>query len=663
MDLIYENESLIIKKNERMKTILIISFIVANIILVESLQSQNTGTNKDNELEKIIGLIKMAEVHLNNKPDSSLVLGEQAFKLSVNQDLPRYQYQAAKILSDAWYYKDSLSKAINYYRIAADIIKEIEGENSEQYASRISDIGYCFYSLDIFETAISYYNQALNIFNNTGNIEEISNQLNNLGSVYFAWGNYSLALEHFSRTLRYDTEREDSTALASSYNNIGKVYEAWGYYDQAIEHYNKSISFLVENGSEAMKAIRLSNIGTSYFRKNDFDKALEYIYKALEIDQHLNNQFRIAIRYNEIANVFSTTGNYSKSIKFNLDALQIFQSLDKKESQAIVLKDIGSIYFETANYQLAEDYFHKSISISHEVGSLANEMASYNMLSEVYKKKGDYRQAMDYHQKYIDLKDAIFNAQKHKQLANYRIRYETEKKKSENKILKNDIQIKKRTQRTLIIIGILMLISSVLLFFLLRLKSQTLKKDRILYDKDKKLSIIELEKKDIEKQHLQDKVFAEQQLNRLQQEKHQAEIELKNRELVSSTMQLVNKNEVLSEIKNKIKLYDSVIPENAFKDLIHLVNQNTDFDQNWKRFSIEFEKINPGFFDRIKNAYPDFSEQFVRLSAFLRINLSTKEIAQLMNVSVAAVNKNRQRLRKKLNFEPKEDLSLFMKSI
>jgi len=645
------------------KIVFIISFIVVNIVLVESSHSQNTGINENNDLGKITGLLNMAEVYLDNNPDSSLIFGEQAYDLSVKEDFLMYQYQAVKILADAWYYKDSLSKAIDYYRIAAEIIKEIEGENSEEYASRISDIGYCFYSLDIFEIAISYYNQALNIFNNTGNIEEISNQLNNLGTVFFTWGNYSLALENFSRTLRYDMERKDSTALAISYNNIGKVYEVWGYYDLAIEHYIKSISFLGENGSEPKKAIRMSNIGTSYFRKNDFDKALEYLYKALKIDQQLDNQFKIAIRYNEIANVFSTMGNYSKSIKFNLDALQILQSLNKKESQAIVLKDLGGIYFETANYQLAVDYFNKSISISREIGSIANEMASYNMLAEVYEKKGDYRQAMDYHRKYDDLKDTIFNAQTHKQLANYRIRYETEKKEGENQMLKKDLLIKKRTQKTLIIIGALMLMSSVLLFFLLRLKSQTLKQNRILYEKDKKLSILELEIREKEKLHLQDKVFAEQQLNRLQKEKYNAEIQLKNRELVSSTLQLVNKNEVLTEIKNKIKHYDSEIPENAFRDLIHLVNQNTDFDQNWKRFRVEFEKLNPGFFDRIRHKYPDFSEQFIRLSAFLRIDLSTKEIAQLMNVSMAAVNKNRQRLRKKLKLEVEGDLSAFMKSL
>ncbi|RLD57860.1 MAG: hypothetical protein DRJ05_09040, partial [Bacteroidetes bacterium] len=122
------------------KAVFIISFIIAGLILIESLQSQNTGINKYNGSEKIKELIRMAELHLDNKLDTSLVFGKQAIKLSIEQDFPKYQYQAAKIVADAWFYKDSLSKAIDYYIMAADIIKKIKGENSEEYASRISDI-------------------------------------------------------------------------------------------------------------------------------------------------------------------------------------------------------------------------------------------------------------------------------------------------------------------------------------------------------------------------------------------------------------------------------------------------------------------------------------------------------------------------------------------
>ncbi|MBN1339083.1 MAG: tetratricopeptide repeat protein, partial [Bacteroidales bacterium] len=573
----------------------IIIFICFFLIVEQYNQAQQADLPSNNDTGDIEKLLSRALGNLDTNLDSGLILGYLAYDMAKKQDNRKYLYDASKILADAWFYKDSMAKAIDYYKIAADIMLELEGENSEEYASRISDIGYCFYSLDIFEIAISYNNLAYDIFIKTANNEEISNQLNNLGTVYFAWGKYNLALEYFSRTLGYDMERGDSAALTISFNNIGKVYEAWGYYDLAIEHYLKALSYIGENGSESLRATRLSNIGTSYLKKKNYDKALEFLYKALTIDRQLNNQFKIAVRYNEIANVFSATGEYPKAIDYNLEALKILQIQDKKESLAIVLKDLGTNYFEMNNYPLAEDYFRRSISISREIGSIYNEMLAYKVLSEVNEKKRDYLQALIFRTRYDNLKDTIFNTRVHKQLANYRVMYETEKKERENQILKKDILIEKRTQRTLIIIGVLMLMSSVLLFFLFRLRSRTHKQDKKLFEKEKRLSRLELEKKEIEKQQLQDKVFAEQQVNRLQSEKHGAELKLKNMELVNSTLQIVNKNEVLTEIKNKIKHHNTEIRENAYKDLLNLVNHNTDFDQNWKSFTIEFEKINPGF--------------------------------------------------------------------
>ncbi len=626
-------------------------------------QSNDPVAFVSNNEEALQSSLNRANDLLGSDLDSAIYLSEMVHKTAVEEELQVLEYQASKTLADAWYYKDSMLQAINYYKFAAEIIKELKGEVSDEYASRISDIGWCFQQLDIFDLAVENYNNALRIFTLLDNPIEISTQLNNLGTVYFRWGNFNQALDNFSKTLGYDQEHGDSIALSSSYNNIGKVYEAWGYYELAIDHYLKSIDFLGERGNESRRAVRLSNIGTSYYRNKDYDKALDYLYKALELDKRTKSKFKIAFRYNEIANVHAATGNYPKAIELNTESMQILQSLGRKESAAVVMKDLGNNFFESGDYLTAVDYYDQSIRVFRDVRSRSNEMAAYYKLAELYEKTGNFEQAGLNYRKYNALKDSIFNAQKHQQLANYRIRYETAKKERENQLLKKDILIKKRAQRTLMIIGALMLMSTILLIFLLRLKSKTIKQNRKLFEQEKKLAELELEKNNVEKKHLQDKVFAEQQLNRLQKEKFEAELQLKNKELVSSTLQLVNKNEVMSEIKKKINQYDFAIQENAYKDLIQLVNQNTDFDQNWKKISLEFEKTNPGFFDRIKGAYPDFSEQFIRLSAFLRMELSTKEIAQLMNVSVAAVNKNRQRLRKKLNLEPEADLTSFMKTI
>ncbi len=637
----------------------VIFFSFLNSEINQSSSSEKSSLSGEAGVEQ---MLSKAENSLDTHPDSALFLAGQAYDLSVAAENENLLYRSSKLMADAYYYLDDLSQATNHYRIAADHALEIHGEMSTEYASRLSDIGFCYYKLDVFDLADEYFNKAYLLFKKMNDEAEMSNQLNNLGLVYFSWGKYNLAIEFLSRTLKYDLERGDSSALATSYNNIGKVYESWGYFDIAIEHYLKSMEYLDET-DEARRSIRLSNIGTSYFEKGDFNKALSYLEQALDIDQQLQNASKMAIRLNEIAGVLDAQAKYREAIDHNKRALEILEGTGPRESQAIVLNDLGSNYAHTGNFERAKNYFERSISIAGEIGSASIEMAAYGNLAELYTNHEKFREALAYRELYTNLKDSIFNAETHKQLANYRIRYESEKKERENQLLRHNLLVKERTQRTLIIGGVLLAVSVLLLFFLLREKIRSLKQARKLHEQNQKLSSLEVEKAKVEQNHLQDKVFAEQQINKIQKEKFEAEIGSKNKELLGSTVQLVNKNEVLSELKNKIKTFDKVLPQPLYSELISLLNANTDFDQNWHRFKLDFENINPGFFDRLKLKYPDLSEQFVRLSALLRIDLSTREIAQFMNVSVAAVNKNRQRLRKRLNLEAEADLGVFMKHI
>jgi DNA-binding CsgD family transcriptional regulator len=189
-----------------------------------------------------------------------------------------------------------------------------------------------------------------------------------------------------------------------------------------------------------------------------------------------------------------------------------------------------------------------------------------------------------------------------------------------------------------------------------------LTQNRLLLQQEKKLSALEIDKKASENRILEDRIFAEQQINRLEREKYQAEIKLKNADLASSTLCLINRNEILGEIKAKLKLNQSQNTE-IISEIVQLINTNTDIDQEWHKFKTTFENIYPGFFDRLSRNFPQLTDLDIRLSAYLLINLSSREIAGLMNVSIDATNKSRQRLRKKLNLEPESDLAHFLMSI
>ena len=147
----------------------------------------------------------------------------------------------------------------------------------------------------------------------------------------------------------------------------------------------------------------------------------------------------------------------------------------------------------------------------------------------------------------------------------------------------------------------------------------------------------------------------------------QEEVELKNAEMLTQASFIIEKNKVIQSVKNII---DDFYGENSIKAIIPLqhkiaalLNKNVDSEEDWKMFLIKFEEKHAGFFKKIKIMYPELTTGDLRLCACLKLNLETKDIASLMNLSVRAVENNRYRLRKKMNLDANQNLNEFILAI
>ena len=147
----------------------------------------------------------------------------------------------------------------------------------------------------------------------------------------------------------------------------------------------------------------------------------------------------------------------------------------------------------------------------------------------------------------------------------------------------------------------------------------------------------------------------------LQNEKLEAEINYKNSELASSAMHLVKKGELVSKMKTELshvmKGISNPQAEADLKKMIRSISEDDNMDQEWENFTIHFDKVHGDFVTGLKEKHPGISNNEIKLCAYLRMNLSTKEIAQLMNISVRGVEVSRYRLRKKL--ELATEINLF----
>lgn len=157
---------------------------------------------------------------------------------------------------------------------------------------------------------------------------------------------------------------------------------------------------------------------------------------------------------------------------------------------------------------------------------------------------------------------------------------------------------------------------------------------------------------------------SEKEIVKLRNEKLELELEYKNSEIASASMHLVQKGELLATIKDEmLRLKKNFHDEKAVKDLkkiFQTLSAETRVDQDWENFAIHFDKIHADFLGVLKAKYPHLSPAELKLCAYLRMNLSSKEIAQLSSISVRGVELARYRLRRKLQLPTETTLFDFL---
>jgi DNA-binding CsgD family transcriptional regulator len=177
----------------------------------------------------------------------------------------------------------------------------------------------------------------------------------------------------------------------------------------------------------------------------------------------------------------------------------------------------------------------------------------------------------------------------------------------------------------------------------------------------------EEEQKRLQYLHQLEMEKTDKEIVKLKNEKLEAEIQHKNTELASVAMHLVQKGEMLAKIKEQIEHLKNK-PGDAkdsadLKKIVRALSEEEKIDQQWEQFTKHFDNVHSDFFSSLKVKYPTLSPNELKLSAYLRMNLSTKEMAQLMNISVRGVEISRYRLRKKLGIPTEVNLYDFLAEV
>lgn len=546
-----------------------------------------------------------------------------------------------------------LDKDLQYAQQARDL--SIALQDTMKLIESIKEIGFVYDYRGELDTAMALYSEAITINENFGDEQERASLHSRIGGLYKKKSYYTLALEHLLISLKICESLAFEQGIAANLGNIGLVYNELNEPEKALEYFMRAYQLaekLEDEGERAyLMGIHANNIGLVYGHLQKFEESLKYHFKSYELKQETNNQQGMAYSLNSIGKVYLQQTKYDDAIIYLNQALMINQGLDE-DLLSITYDFLANAHLGKNEFRKAEEFAVKGIAISKNVGSQLGEMEGLGTLSRIYAQKGDYEKAYTLEQEMSVVKDSIFNAQKSRQVAELQTLYETEKKERELALQKQQIVVLEQDKkieslrRNLLLIGLIL--AAVVGFLLYKYQRMRYKKNQQLMKTQQALTETELENV------------------KLKEEELRQELDYKNKELTSYTINFIQKNELMEELKESIdQLKKSTDPTISKKlnSLNRLVDNSFNIDKDWEDFRLHFEQVHQDFFKLLKEQCPELSSGELKLCALIKLNMNMKEAAAILGISPESVKTARYRLRKKFDLSREENLVDYILSI
>lgn len=546
--------------------------------------------------------------------------------------------------------------------------------NKEQLWKALVDVNYnlsnAYFINSRYDSALYYAQQTVAESIKHHNFGGIGKGCLNIGAVNLARSQFKNAQVNFQMAERIFISLDSKKELINVYNNMGVLYSKILNGEMALVYYDKAAK-LLESKNEIVKAgVLYSNMGGVCENViKDYNKALIYNNKALAIfTEHNANNYKSATLHN-IGKVLILLDKQAEAEQFLDNALALKDSIGDEKGKLYVLHDLGVLNKKGKRYQKSIEYFLKSNAIATAYNLKLELSENFQELSKVYSLLGQHQKAFEYQSKYIDLKDALYNENIHKQISELNQTYESEKKEHQIISLEKEASYSDKIRKNQFYFILFLIGTILLLAIIVQQIIVASRKKRMIYQQKEALNRLNLQFQESENQRLEtekmllsEKIESEQKFRALEQQQLQYEIDLKNRELASITVSSLEHNDFLNNMLSKLNKANENKSEASIivNECITKINGALNNTNSWNSFKLHFDNIHPHFFKNLFESHPTLTQYEIKLSAYIWLNLSSKEIATLLNISPDAVNKSRYRLRKKMDLDSPTDLYTYL---
>lgn len=501
------------------------------------------------------------------------------------------------------------------------------------------------YSNSDLAMALEYAEKAVELAEELEKPEVLSKALNNIGNVYFNQGFSDLALAYFYRSLEINKSLGNERGIVSVLINIGAISLSTSNFGQAKEKFIEALKRLKEleqaneNESYLVEIATLyNNLGIACQNLKEFKQAEDYYKNGINLAKRNRiNSNLLANLYNNLASLFLDLNQTEDAYNPIRVALDIRMNLGDKNGEAQSYRMLAAYYVATGDTEKAFDFLYKGYKLAVIIGNISLQSNLANKLFTEYSKLNESDSALKYHIILNSLEAELNNKETQRELARLEITAQF-KEREQHRALEQ----KKRENRYLLIgIGLLVTVAILGLFFLLsqnRLKRIRLQKDVIgLASKN-----LALEKSSLEN-----------------------ELDMRNKELATNVMYLVQKNEFITEITEQLMALKQSLPDNNILVVEKLLNdlKSNRNDKIWKEFEIRFQDVHQDFYKKLNQRFPDLTPNERKLAAFLRLNMTTKDISSITFQLPDSIKTARSRLRKKLGLPQEANIISFLENL
>lgn len=601
--------------------ILFFAFAANATVGASDSMQQVIAASKPGEKSKVFN--DAAAKIMEENPDQAAKYAMEAFNMAKAAGNQKEEARALFLQAESFVTLGEYEKSIGYYEKSADIEKRLGGTGSENYINRLGDIGYAYNMMEQTVKALEYLQECLRLSVIGGFDTQAASMYSNIGNIYTVWGDYSKGLKNIQMALVIDKRVGDPVQISIDLNSIGKIYEQWGKFDLAVKYYLEALEIARKTGNLGMVAIRLNNLGIVNKAWKKYPEALRYFNEALEIDRSVGNIDKVGKRLAYIGATYLEIGNKEQCISYLNQALPVTIEGGMQEDLARLYNIFGKFYLALPDIPKAVEYFRKSQDIAMSKNLKPLQLGNLQGLAAALQKSGRHEEAFQALTRFIALKDSVFTAQSDAKLAEFHARFENEKMKLENEILRQDVRMKRNLYLLSGTIGVSLVLILLAVIVILRLKNRNT---------------------------LQAKELAERNVA-----KFQDDLETKNRELALQAMMIIKSNESIAAIIEGIDRNQKNGQSTEDLDAVLSQVRQLEKDKSWKEFEAHFTQVHSGFYQKLHEKFPDLTPNERKLCAFLRLNMSTKDIASVTHQSAHSINVARTRLRWKMNLDNSEE--------